>query len=142
VKPGERFGWAGGLTLVLIVLAVASYVIAEDAATTAANEAREVSAEQLRGGCARAQLNRAWQRVRAVDVPSKDRAEFNEAISSSYFQITDCEATYATGYTGPPVFLDPAIDQCFVELTKRGYWVDREPFTTPSRLRSVCADLR
>lgn len=139
----ERVSWVGMMTLLVVILAVASHFIATNAAEKAAKAAREaslsVAAQQLQGGCPRNQLNRAWQRVRAREAPSAEKADFNQENAAAYFRITNCQATYAVGYTGPPVYLEPKLDECFVKLTEDGYWRDKEPFTNPAVLRSLCS---
>lgn len=138
----ERVSWVGILTLLVVILGVASVVIAKDAAVSGSKAAKEATlataAQQLANACPRNQLNRAWQRVRAREAPSEERADFNQEIAAAYFRITNCQATYAPGYTGKPVYLEAALDECFVKLTEDGYWRDKEPFTNPAVLRSLC----
>lgn len=142
MKTVERVSWAGIITIIVVILGIGSMVIADDAAESAREASLKVAAEQLQGGCPRNQINRAWQRVRADQTQSEERGEYNRGVAVSYFRITDCKATYAIGYTGPPVYLDPALDICFVRLTADGYWTTRAPFTDPDRLAPLCRPFR
>lgn len=139
-----------GLVFVLAVMGVIALVLIADNAAKEARRSGQQAAEetnsiQLRQACPVSQVTRAWQRVRAQAAEPLTGDDTLVPTADHYFRIVDCDATYAPGYRGRRVYLRSDLDDCFVELTKRGYWRDldvpsspRVPTTDPVRLAHIC----
>lgn len=81
---------------------------------------------QVRQGCERNMLRNGYSRARAHTAAEK-------AMARAYFTILDCQATYRTGESGArAVALPPALQHCWVRLTRQLYW-KFHPLTTARR---------
>jgi hypothetical protein len=137
---------AVGVALLAALVTVTAWVLASVVARTASHDAADhasaVISTQLATGCDRSNLLRAWQRVRARTAPAEKDAQAFELDSDAYFRTLDCQATYHKGREdAAPVFLTSALDECFVALVQQHYFRTHEPFSSPSRLRPICARL-
>jgi hypothetical protein len=141
----ERIGRALAWFLLMAVIVVASVVAAHgeardtarDASRAGTTAAQRVAAIQLRNGCGRTQLQRAYLQLRASENLKRDTSTVSRH-AQWLFAIVWCERTYKAGYVGSPVYLPKRDAACFMYLMTVGYWDHRQPFTDPRRLRPLC----
>lgn len=133
--PMTKFGIYGLVTFMIALIAVGSWLAAQNAGNVAARQAVAEVLRQAQAGCERNQVQRAYLRIRARDrLPgSPNRIK----LADAYFHTVNCDATYAPGAV-LPAFLSTVDDRCFLKLTKQGYWEDHLPITDPDTLRRLC----
>jgi len=133
--------WMFLAAVIVIASLVAAHIeakgTARDAATAGTDAAQKVAHVQLSAGCGRTQVQRGYLQLRASENLKHDLPGVSDH-APALFAIIWCERTYASGYSGPPVFLPKRDADCFLHLLRVGFWDHRQPYTEPRRLRPLC----
>jgi hypothetical protein len=134
----QRAGVVGGVTLLLVLLAVGSMVISKSASSSAVATVRRAVAI----GCERNQVQRVYDIVderAGMHADSKIGIE-RPQIAEYYFRIVNCRKTYGpSNPSGLAVYLDAYSSKCFIGLVTGHYWKpEQQPTTDPLALHRIC----